>query len=189
MVELQASVRSVEVTVVSPHTCSADLRCANKGEDIVWSTSKQKCCSTRRTQEAAVSLRMTDCSHQTITQSKLQSFSSYTDNVRLACIETDDTIIYYDKKCQQIIVSLCPCKPTHFVHSVNCQAGSEKAAFPTPVVRDLGKAWIRAPTETNNGSYERRGEGRPNANIHFVRLGEPAPDTVNYQLPRKVSEK
>lgn len=43
---------------------------------------------------------------------------------------------------------------------VNCQHSSEKAAFPAPVVRDLGKDWIRAPTEANNGSYERRGEGR-----------------------------
>lgn len=67
-------------------------------------------------------------------------------------------------------------------------SSSEKAAFPAPVVRDLGKDWIRAPTETNNGSYERRGEGRPNANIHFVRLGEPALNTDNYQLPPNVSK-
>lgn len=58
--------------------------------------------------------------------------------------------------------------------------GSEKAAFPAPSVRDLEKDWIRAPTETNNGSYERRGEGRPNANIHFVRLGEPALTITNF---------
>jgi len=58
--------------------------------------------------------------------------------------------------------------------------GSEKAAFPAPFVRDLVKDWIRAPTVTNNGNYERRGEGRPNANIHFVRLGKPALTTKNF---------
>lgn len=57
---------------------------------------------------------------------------------------------------------------------VNWLRGSEKAAFPASVVRDLEKHWIRAPTGANNGSYERRGEGRPNANIHFVRFGKAA---------------
>lgn len=63
-----------------------------------------------------------------------------------------------------IIVSLC----SFLIASL----GSEKAAFPSPSVRDLEKDRIRAQAETNNGSYERRGEGRPNANIYFVRLGE-----------------
>lgn len=61
---------------------------------------------------------------------------------------------------------------------VNWLRGSEKAAFPASVVRDLEKDWIRAPTEANNGSYERRGEGRPNANIHFVRFGKAALNSV-----------
>lgn len=62
---------------------------------------------------------------------------------------------------------------------VNWLRGSEKATFPFSVVRDLEKDWIRAPTEANNGKYERRGEGRPNANIHFVRLGKAALNSVN----------
>lgn len=53
---------------------------------------------------------------------------------------------------------------------VNWLRDSEKAAFPASVVRDLEKDWIRAPAEANNGRYESRGEGRPNANIHFVRF-------------------
>lgn len=71
------------------------------------------------------------------------------------------------------------CAATDLRAFVNWLRGSERAAFPASVVRDLEKDWIRAPTETNNGSYERRGEGRPNANIHFVRFGKAALNSVN----------
>lgn len=62
---------------------------------------------------------------------------------------------------------------------VNWLRGLEQAAFPASVVRDLEKDWIRAPTEANNSRYERRGEGRPNANIHFVRFGKAALNSAN----------